>query len=106
LAPDVAYRAIRQTLALLELAALPLEPPAPSFECLQLAFVVDRHAPQDRFVRTWSSFDPLAADELIAVRADGTEVRAPQAGYIVFPDVGAQPGHEWFYFAQHSTRPL
>lgn len=104
--PEVAYRAIRQTLALLELADLPLEPPPSSFECLQLAFVVDRHAADDRFVRTWSSFDPLSPHELIAVRADGSQVRAPEAGYIVFPDVGAQPGHEWFYFAKTSPRPL
>jgi hypothetical protein len=33
-------------------------------------------------------------------------VRAPEAGCIVFPDVGALPGHEWFYLAQASTRPL
>lgn len=105
-APDVAYHAIRQTLALLGLADLPLAPPARPFECLVLAEVVDRHAEGDRFVKPWTSFDPLAAGELIAVRADGSEVRAPQAGYIVFPDVSALPGHEWFYLAQASTRPL
>ena len=42
----------------------------------------------------------------MAVRASGEELRAPQAGYIVFPDVGAQPGHEWFYLAGKSDRPL
>lgn len=105
-APDVAYHAICQTLALLGLADLPLAPPAQPFECLALAEVIDRHAEGDRFVKTWTSFDPLAEGELIAVRADGTEVRAPQAGYIVFPDVSALPGHEWFYLAQASARPL
>jgi len=105
-APEVAHRAIRQALALLGLAELPLAPPARPFECLRLAEVVDRHAEGDRFARTWSSFDALAAGELIALRADGSEVRAPQAGYIVFPDHGALPGHEWFYLAQASTRPL
>ena len=102
----VAYTAIRKTLALLGLADLPLAPPARPFECLRLAEVVDRHSEADRFVKTWTSFDPLAAGELIAVRADGSEVRAPQAGYIVFPDVGALPGHEWFYLADASPRPL
>ena len=48
----------------------------------------------------------MTEGELIAVRADGSEVRAPQAGYIVFPDVSALPGHEWFYLAQSSQRPL
>ena len=105
-APDVAHHAIRQTLALLGIADLPLAPPARPFECLTLAEVVDRHAEGDRFVKTWTSFDPLAEGELIALRADGSEVRAPQAGYIVFPDHGALPGHEWFYLAQASSRPL
>ncbi len=105
-APDVAYHAIRQTLALLGLADIDLAPPARPFECLVLAEVVDRHAEADRFVKTWTSFDPLAEGELIAVRADGSELRAPQAGYIVFPDVGALPGHEWFYLAQNSARAL
>jgi uncharacterized protein len=104
--PEVAYHAIRQTLALLRLAELPLAPPAGPFECLRLAEVIDRHHEADRFAKPWTSFDPLAAGELIAVRADGTEVRAPEAGYIVFPDVGALPGHEWFYWAQVSGRPI
>ena len=105
-APAVAYHAIRQTLALLGLAELPLAPPAGPFECLALAEVIDRHAEGDRFAKAWTSFDTLAAGELIAVRADGSELRAPQAGYIVFPDVSALPGHEWFYLAQASTRPI
>lgn len=104
--PDVAYRAIHQTLALLGLVDRAPEPPAASFECLTLAEVIDRHAEGDRFVRTWTSFDALIEGELIAVREDGAEVRAPQAGYIVFPDVGALPGHEWFYLARPSSRPL
>ena len=103
---DVAHHAIRQTLALLGIADLPLAPPARPFECLALAEVVDRHAAGDQFAKPWTSFDPLAAGELVAVRADGSEVRAPEAGYIVFPDVSALPGHEWFYLAQASTRPL
>ena len=102
----MAFHAIQQTLALLGLADLPLAPPQRPFECLRLAEVVDRHAEGDRFVKTWTSFDALAQDELVAVRADGSEVRAPQAGYIVFPDVSALPGHEWFYWAQGSDRPL
>ncbi|MBX3638420.1 MAG: succinylglutamate desuccinylase/aspartoacylase family protein [Rubrivivax sp.] len=104
--PEVAYRAIRQTLALLGIAELPLAPPAGPFECLTLAEVIDRHAEGDRFAREWRSFDPLAEGELIALRADGSEVRAPRAGHIVFPDHSALPGHEWFYLARASERPL
>ena len=104
--PAVARHAIRQTLALLGIADLPLAPPQGPFECLTLATVTDRHAAGDRFVRAWTSFDPLADGELIALRADGAEVRAAEAGRIVFPDHAALPGHEWFYLARPSTRPL
>lgn len=103
---DVAEHAILQALALLGLADLRLSPPQRPFECLRLAEVVDRLSEGDRFVKPWTSFDPIAEGELIAVRADGSELRAPEAGYIVFPDVGALPGHEWFYRAQKSARPL
>ena len=105
-APGVAYQAIRQTLALLGLAEIELAPPAPPFACMTLARVIDRHAEGDRLVKAWTSFDPLAAGDLIALRADGEEVRAPAAGAIVFPDHGALPGHEWFYLGQRSTRGL
>jgi predicted deacylase len=104
--PEVAYVAIRQALALLGLADIALAPPSRPFECLALVEVIDRHAEGDRFVKPWRSFDPLAEGELIAVRADGSELRAGAAGYVVFPDTSAQPGHEWFYRAQASTRPL
>jgi succinylglutamate desuccinylase len=104
--PEVAYVAIRQTLALLGLADIPLVPPAKPFESLVLAEVIDRHSEGDRFVQAWTSFDPLAEGQMIAVRADGSELRAPRAGYIVFPDAAALPGHEWFYLAQASRRPV
>jgi predicted deacylase len=104
--PQIAAHAIRQALALLGIADLRLAPPRGPFECLTLGAVIDRHADGDRFVKAWTSFDPLSAGELIALRADGTEVRAPSAGYLVFPDHGALPGHEWFYLAQPSRRPL
>lgn len=105
-APNVAWHAIRQTLALLGLAELPLAEPASSPECLQLVEVVDRHDDDDRFAKPWTSFDRLADSDLIAIRADGTELRAPRACYIVFPDIGAAAGHEWFYLTQTSDRPL
>ena len=105
-APDVAYHAIRQTVALLGLAELPLVLPTAPFECLCLVNVIDRLHADDRFARHWTSFDALGAGELIAVRHDGSELRAPNAGYIVFPDVDAVPGSEWFYLAQPSARPI
>jgi uncharacterized protein len=103
-APEVGAHAIRQTLALLGLIDRPPTAPTGPMEALRLAFVVDRHDAADTFVQSWSSFDPLRAGELIARRADGSDVRAPGEGYIVFPDVAARPGHEWFYIATRSNR--
>ena len=105
-APDVAYRAIRQTIALLGLAAAPLLPPATEFERLRLTEVVDRLHADDRFIRPWRSFDALHAGEHVAERHDGTPVLAAADGRIVFPDADALPGHEWFYVAVPSPRPL
>ena len=102
----MASTAIRQTLALPGLAELPLAPPIRPFECLALIDAVDRHAEGDRLVKAWTRFDPLAEDELIVVRADGSELRAQQAGYIVFPDAPALPGHEWFYREATIQRPF
>ncbi|MFY7855191.1 MAG: succinylglutamate desuccinylase [Rubrivivax sp.] len=105
-APDVGERAIRQTLALLGLVDAAPEAPQGPFEVLRLDTVIDRLHPDDQFVKAWTSFDPLAEGELIARRHDGTEVRAPGPGRIVFPDPGARAGHEWFYLARPSTRPV
>ncbi len=105
-APKVGYRAIRQAVALLRLADVALLPPAPSFEALRLSEVVDREHVGDRFVREWKSFDAVSKGDVVGVRADGVEVRAPRHGRLVFPDPGASPGHEWFYFAQASERSV
>lgn len=105
-APEVGYRAIRQTLALLGLAEIPLQPPAPAHELLRLEQVVDRLHADDRFAREWASFDAVRAGETIGIRHDGTPVDAPADGRIVFPNVRAEPGHEWFYFARPSPRVL
>ena len=58
----------------------------------------------DAFVREWTSFDPVDAGQPIARRHDGTEVRAPHAGYVVFPNAAAEVGNEWFYLAQAEPR--
>jgi len=105
-APEVAYRAIRNTLAQLGLVDEVAPPPAAAVELLTLTRVVDRLHPQDAFARVWASFDVLRAGDLIATRHDGTPLRATADGYIVFPNNGATPGNEWFYLAQRSGRHL
>lgn len=103
-APEVAYRAIRNLLA--HLGLTDETPPAAvaSIEALSLHEVIDKRHRDDRFAREWKSFDAVAAGELIGVRADGQEVRAPGAGRIVFPNAKAEARQEWFYLAQPSSR--
>jgi predicted deacylase len=105
-APEVAYRAICNTLAHLGLVAATAPAPGVAVELLRLAQVIDRYHVDDAFVRPWASFDALAAGTPVATRHDGTPVIAPTDGYIVFPNNGATPGNEWFYLAQHSQRNI
>lgn len=105
-AVGVAYRAIRQTLAVLGLTSLALKPPASEFQVLRLQDVVDREHDDDRFAQPWKSFDPVVDGQLIGQRHDGREVKAPADGFVVFPNPGAMPGNEWFYFAQKSVRTI
>lgn len=103
-APEVAYRAIRATLAHLGLTDEPAPPPVAPIEALSLHSVVDKRDPGDHFARPWQSFDPLRAGERIGTRADGTPVLAPEDGWIVFPSTAAQARQEWFYLARASNR--
>lgn len=105
-ADEVAYRAIRATLAHLGLVDEPAPAARADYELLCLNEVSDRLHADDRLVREWSSFQPLRAGETIAQRADGAELRAPDDGFIVFPNPNALPGNEWFYFARRSARRL
>ena len=103
-APEVAYRAILNTLALLRLIDAPEPAPAADVEALRLFQVVDKEHPGDRFGRPWASFDPVRAGEVIGTRHDGTPLRAETDGRIVFPNPAAEPGQEWFYVARPHAR--
>lgn len=103
-APDVAYRAIHNTLAHLQLGSLPAPAVVADTEALRLYEVIDRVHADDQFARTWSSFDPVRAGDVIGTRQDGTSVTAERDGYIVFPNPRALPGQEWFYLARPSDR--
>lgn len=105
-APAFAWRAIRNTLAHLGLVDEAVPPARSDYQLLRLTEVVDRLHADDDFAREWVSFDAVAAGQCIGTRHDGTPVTAPHDGYIVFPNPTAQPGNEWFYFAQTSERAL
>jgi len=103
-APDVAYRAILNTLAHLELIDAPAPAPATGVEALHLFEVVDKAHADDRFSRAWASFDAVRAGDLIGTRHDGTPVHAQTDGRIVFPNPEALAGQEWFYLARPHAR--
>lgn len=102
-APEVAYRAILNTLALLGLIDAPEpEPVKPEqMEALSMVAVYDKQHPDDKFSRDWASFDPVKEGEEIGRRADGTPVLAEFDGRILFPDAEAAADSEWYYL----TRP-
>lgn len=104
-APEVAYRAIINTLAFLQLIDAP--PPAPialeQMEYLSMVAVHDKLAAGDQFSRTWSSFADVAQGDVIGTRADGTPVTAEFDGKILFPDVNAAPNSEWYYMTRPGT---
>ncbi len=105
-APEVAWRAITNTLAQLGMVDAPAPQPVAQPQLLRLAEVIDRLHPEDRFSRAWASFDAVRRGDTIGTRHDGTPVQAPGDGFIVFPNANASPGNEWFYFARPGTRAL
>jgi len=107
-APEVAYRAASNTLALLGISdgPKPVPPAARDVEHLSIHDVIDKTHDEDAFARPWKSFDRLVRGDLIGVRKDGTEVVAQEDGYIVFPDRNARRGEEWFCVARRNTKIL
>ena len=99
-AVGVARHAILQTLGLLGMVHLELVRPAGEREILRLKDVTDRENAGDHFSREWRSFDAVKRGDLIGSRQSGAEVTAPADGFVVFPNPRAEPGQEWFYFAQ------
>jgi predicted deacylase len=102
--PEVAYRAIMNTLAHLGLIDRPAPAPTKNIEALSIYEVIDRLHADDNFSRAWQSFDALKTGDLIGTRADGTPVLAEADGYILFPNAKAGVGQEWFYLARTNPR--
>ena len=101
-APQVAYRAIVNTLAFLKLIEAPEPEPVPfeEMEALQMVVVHDKQDAGDRFARAWASFDPVLEGEQIGTRADGSPVVAEFSGRILFPDAKAGANSEWYYLTR------
>lgn len=101
---EVAYRAIRHTLAYFGLTSDAMPPLAVAAEGLHIAQVIDKFDKADRFSRAWQSFDPLTAGDVIGTRANGEVLSAPNDGRILFPNVLAEANHEWFYLTEATSR--
>jgi predicted deacylase len=101
-APEVAYRAIINTLAFHGLIDAPSPEPIAldDMEALSMVAVYDKQHADDSFVRQWSSFDPVAQGQRIGTRADGTPVLAEFDGRILFPDAAAGANSEWYYLTR------
>jgi predicted deacylase len=103
-APDVAYRAIVNTLSHLRLVDGGAPEETREIEGLRLCEVVDKLHAGDTFAREWKSFDPVQAGQTIGTRQTGATVVAPVDGRIVFPKADAEVGQEWFYLAEPNPR--
>lgn len=105
-APEVAYQAIRRTLAHFGLVDEAPPPCVDQPEWLCISQVLDKQDDGDVFARNWISFDALSAGEIVGTRAHGEVVKAPGDGFILFPNANTPVGNEWFYFASPSSRLL
>ncbi|MBC3876464.1 succinylglutamate desuccinylase/aspartoacylase family protein [Undibacterium sp. FT79W] len=103
-APEVAYRAIINTLTHLGIIAGTAPAAVKEIETLRIYDVIDKLHDDDHFVREWRSFDEVKKGDLIGLRHDGSEVRAEMDGRMIFPDAGAHCGEEWFYITRYSDR--
>lgn len=97
---EVAREAIVRALTLLGMTSLPVGPVPGEREILRLVEVIDREHADDSFSRNWRSFDAVASGDVIGTRQNGTDVKAPHDGFVVFPNPRAEPGQEWFYLAK------
>jgi uncharacterized protein len=103
-APDVGYRAVRNTLAHLQLIDETDPLPNTRMQGLRLHDVIDKIHVDDAFAQPWQSFDAVKAGELIGTRANGETIHASNDGWIVFPNAVAAAGTEWFYLAKANPR--
>lgn len=105
-APDVGYRAILRAMAHLGMldAGAPAAGPSAAQRCVRMKSVYRREAGAE-LAKPWRHFDPVAKGEAMAVLANGTNLSAPEDGYIVLPKQAADTGGEWFFFGTRMELP-
>ena len=104
-APEVGYRAILNVLAHLRLIDAPAPPTSPRtvIEMIDM-LICEREG--DRIEGSWYTGDPVKAGTIIARRASGEAVTAPQDGFVIFANPTAKPGESLCYFGIKSSRAV
>ncbi|MDP9128572.1 MAG: succinylglutamate desuccinylase/aspartoacylase family protein [Pseudomonadota bacterium] len=105
-APQIGYEAIRNALRYLNLTDEPKAEARPISDA-RVVTVKEVFYRDDagEFCKDWKHMTPVSKDEAVALRADGSAIRAPADGCIVLPDAQSPIGAEWFYFATENKAP-
>jgi L,D-peptidoglycan transpeptidase YkuD (ErfK/YbiS/YcfS/YnhG family)/predicted deacylase len=102
-AVGIAYNAILNALGHLGLTdARPS--PAKVEKAIEIVDAVLCDSAGDRLARDFVTGDTVKVGETIAVRADGSKLTAPSAGFVVFPNRNASSMEELYYFGVASKR--
>lgn len=104
-AAEVGYAAIVRALAHLGMIDAS-SPNVTAKTVIRVADVLACEAEGDRLEETWRTGDRVAAGQIIVRRADGEVLKAPEDGFIIFPNHAAKPGDGLCYFGLASTRAL
>ena len=95
---EIADRCIAGVLNLLDMADVAVEP-VEKYTTHHMKDVFMRESADDTLVKDWENFDPFKKGDLLATRADGTQILAPFDGCMIFPQLDADVNREWFYLA-------
>jgi predicted deacylase len=101
---EVAENAVLRALRYLEIVDGPPIAPQRFKRTFFFKRIYIREDANDYVATDFTQFAAIANGSLLAVRADGGEVRAPSNGAVVFKYPNAHVGQQWIYFAGTSTR--
>lgn len=103
IAADVGYAAIVNALGTIGLIDADDKQHRPR-SVIKMTDVIICEAEGDRLEGEWKTGDAVAAGQIIAHRANGTSVTAPQDGFLIFPNPKAKLGEGICYFGVSSGR--
>jgi L,D-peptidoglycan transpeptidase YkuD (ErfK/YbiS/YcfS/YnhG family)/predicted deacylase len=102
-AAEVGYSAIVRALAHLGMIDAP-RPDVTAETVIRVADVFVCEAAGDRLAEAWKTGDRVVAGQIIVRRAGGEVLKAPQDGFIIFPNHAAKPGDGLCYLGRTSDR--